>query len=48
MEIFQAVCEKNDILYRPDDCFAYLHEFPEKYQQMNLFDCGLCQKKPAV
>ncbi len=31
-------CEEAGILCKPDDCFAYLHEFPEKYVQQSLFD----------
>jgi len=38
MEIFKQVCTLNDILYRPEDCFAYLHDFPEQYKQMSIFD----------
>lgn len=36
-QYFSDSCRKNGILYRPDDCFAYLREFPEKYEQMSLF-----------
>lgn len=35
--LFSETCKQNGILYRPDDCFAYLREFPEKYEQMSLF-----------
>lgn len=38
MEIFSKVCIENDILYRPEDCFAYLHDFPEQYKQMSIFE----------
>ena len=37
MELFQETCMRNNMLYRPEDCFAFLHEFPEKYEQMSLF-----------
>lgn len=37
MELFQETCKRNNMLYRPEDCFAFLHEFPEKYEQMRLF-----------
>lgn len=40
MELFESVCSENGILYKPDDCFAFLHEFPEKYRQMSIFDFG--------
>lgn len=38
MDIFRETCTKNNIMYNPDDCFKYLHEFPEKYVQQSLFD----------
>ncbi len=38
LEIFNQVCTLNDILYRPEDCFAYLHDFPEQYKQMSIFE----------
>lgn len=31
-------CQKAGILCSPDECFAYLHHFPEKYVQRSLFD----------
>ncbi len=37
-EIFNQVCIENDILYRPEDCFAYLHDFLEQYKQMSIFE----------
>ncbi len=37
-EIFVSTCREHDILYTMEDCFAYLHEFPERYEQMSLFD----------
>lgn len=37
MQIFKEKCIQHGILYRTDECFAYLHEFPEKYEQMKLF-----------
>ena len=35
--IFKDVCRKNGILYKPDDCFKFMQELPERYQQMSLF-----------
>lgn len=39
MRIVTDTCKQNDIMYRPDEVFAYLHEFPgEKgYEQLSLF-----------
>ncbi len=38
MALLRKVCRENDMLYKPDDCFNYMHELPEKYEQMSLFD----------
>ena len=38
LEIFKEVCVKNGMRYQVKECFQYLHEFPEKYEQMSLFD----------
>ena len=40
MHIFRETCRKAGILYRTDEVFAYLKEFPEKeqYRQLSLFD----------
>ena len=37
MEIFRTRCKENNIICEVDKCFEYLHEFPEKYEQMRLF-----------
>ena len=38
MKLFREICKENGIMSNPDACFSYLHEFPEKYEQMSLFD----------
>ena len=38
MRLFQDTCRKNGLLYRPEDCFRYMNEFPEPYAQTSLFD----------
>lgn len=38
MSVFADTCRKHGILYKPKECFAYLNDFPEKYEQMSLFD----------
>lgn len=38
MSVFADTCRKYGILYKPKECFAYLNDFPEKYEQMSLFD----------
>ncbi len=37
MKIFRETCRDNGIMYMPEDCFGFMHEFPEKYMQMSLF-----------
>lgn len=37
MEMFVDTCRRNDILYRPEDCFAYMKELPEQYEQLSFF-----------
>jgi len=37
MEFFVEGCRKEGIMHTPEACFAYLHEFPERYEQMRLF-----------
>lgn len=36
--IFKEVCVKNGMMYQIKECFQYLHEFPQKYEQMSLFN----------
>lgn len=38
LQIFRSTCAEHGILSRPEDCFAYLREFPEKYEQTSLFE----------
>lgn len=37
MKLFREKCEKHGIVHNQDACFKFLHEFPEKYEQMTLF-----------
>jgi DNA repair photolyase len=36
-EIFRDECSKHEILYEPDDVFAYLRRFEQKERQLTLF-----------
>lgn len=38
MRLFHDFCESHGMLHSPEDCFAYLHAFPEKHKQLSLFD----------
>ena len=37
MQLFHGKCEAHGIVHDTEECFRFLHEFPEKYQQMSLF-----------
>ncbi len=37
MRLFHGTCEKHGIVHDVEACFRYLHEFPEKYEQLTLF-----------
>ncbi|MBQ3372483.1 MAG: radical SAM protein [Oscillospiraceae bacterium] len=37
MKMLHRICSENGILSRPEDCFRYIQEFPDKYPQMSLF-----------
>ena len=37
MKKFRETCKTHGILHDVDACFQYLHELPEKYEQMRLF-----------
>ena len=38
MRIFRDICRENRILCTPEECFGYLREWPEKNQQISMFD----------
>ena len=37
MKLLYGICSKNEILSKPEECFRYIQEFPDKYTQMSLF-----------
>ena len=37
MQRFREQCTRHGIMYTPEECFAYMHELPERYEQMSLF-----------
>ena len=37
MEIFRETCKRHGILCEVGECFAYLNELPERYEQLRLF-----------
>ena len=38
MELFRSFCRDHGILYRPDECFDYLHRLPERFRQMSFLE----------
>ncbi len=38
LKVFHQFCEENGMMHRPEECFQYMNELPERYQQMSLFD----------
>ncbi len=37
-QIFKEICRANNIMSNPKDCFQYMNELPDRYEQMSLFD----------
>ena len=37
MALFRDTCRKNGIMYRPQECFDYMNELPEKEKQLSFF-----------
>ena len=37
MTLFKETCLEHHILHTPEDCFAFLREFPVKYEQLSMF-----------
>ena len=38
MALFESFCRARGILYRPEDCFAYMGRLPERFRQMSFLD----------
>ena len=38
MGIFTDICRENGIIHTPEECFRYLGEFPQRYEQLSMFD----------
>ncbi len=36
--IFQKICNENGIMSTPEECFRFMNELPDKYEQMSIFD----------
>ncbi len=38
MSLLRDTCKAHGMICDPDECFRYIAELPEKYQQLSLFD----------
>ena len=38
MALFRSFCRDHGILYRPEECFDYMHTLPDKYRQMTFWE----------
>lgn len=38
MALFRDTCEKRGMLWRPEDCFAFINTLPERSRQISMFD----------
>ncbi len=36
--LFHSICKDNGIMSDPNECFKYMQELPDKYEQMTIFD----------
>ncbi len=46
MELFTHRCEGEKILHTPEACFRYLNEYPQRNDQMCLFDAACAREDP--
>ena len=37
IRLMRKICEKNDIMTNPEECFRYMNDLPEPYEQISLF-----------
>lgn len=37
MELFSNRCSQQGIMHNVNECFSYMHEFPQKHEQLSLF-----------
>ena len=38
MKLFEDFCREHQILYKPEDCFEFLNDFPDQFQQISFLD----------
>ena len=37
MNLFRTICKERGMLYRPEDCFNFMYELPDRYEQLSFF-----------
>ena len=37
LALMHRLCDENSMMSDPEDCFRYMHELPDPYQQVSLF-----------
>lgn len=43
LTLLRDTCEKHGIMYKEEECFAYMDELPVKYEQLSFFDMGTAE-----
>lgn len=38
MKVFHRICQENNMMRTPEECFEFMHTMPDRYKQMSLFD----------
>ena len=38
IDLLRTFCKENGMMYKPQECFDYMMELPDKYPQMSIFD----------
>ncbi len=38
MRLFEDFCKEHQILYKPEDCFCFLQELPDRFQQISFLE----------
>ena len=36
MDLFQSFCREHGMMYRPEECFAYMNQLPDRYEQLSF------------
>ncbi|MBO4637115.1 MAG: radical SAM protein [Clostridiales bacterium] len=39
--LLRDICRSSGLMYKPEDCFAFMNDLPEKNDQISIFDMGV-------